>query len=60
MTSYWSHLGQLLLSAQSSLVLVLQLVQFGRQLVLSLDSLGVSLDSSGVLLFDEFAGRTDQ
>lgn len=46
-----AHLCQLLLSAQGSIVLMLKLVQLGSQLVLGLDSLGVSLDGSGVLLF---------
>lgn len=41
-------------------MLVLQLVQLGRQLVFSLDSLGVSLDGSGVFLFDGLAERVDQ
>ena len=46
-----THLGQLLLSAQSRFVLVLKIVELGGELVLSLDSLGVRFDSSGVLLW---------
>ena len=45
-----THLGQLLLSAQSRFVLVLEIVELGGELVLGLDSLGVRFDSSGVLL----------
>jgi len=46
----YTYLGQLVLPAQSGIVLMLQLVQLGSQLVFRLDGLGVSLDSGSVFL----------